>query len=145
MAEHDYPGNVRELRNLVERLAILGVGPLVTCADAEALMPRRRAAPPASSSEPTSTPTSDATPSPMPPAAPTVVVPTTRFRPGKSFRELVDEAERDIILGALTFTRDNATEAARLLDLERGHFYKKMKSLGLRRAGGETQVGAESA
>jgi DNA-binding NtrC family response regulator len=81
----------------------------------------------------------------MPPAAPTVVVPTTRFRPGKSFRELVDEAERDIILGALTFTRDNATEAARLLDLERGHFYKKMKSLGLRRAGGETQVGAESA
>lgn len=72
-----------------------------------------------------------------------MVLPTTRFRPDKSFREQVDEAERDIILGALTFTRDNATEAARLLDLERGHFYKKMKSLGLRRAGGETQLGAE--
>ncbi|MEW6431730.1 MAG: sigma-54 dependent transcriptional regulator [Myxococcota bacterium] len=142
MAEYDYPGNVRELRNLVERLAILCEGPLVSRADAEALMPRRRAAAPASiGAEASSTLPMDAAPAP---AAPTIIVPTTRFRPDKSFRELVEEAERDIILGALTFTKDNATEAARLLDLERGHFYKKMKSLGLRRAGGETQVGAES-
>ena len=64
--------------------------------------------------------------------------PAPRFRADKTFRDQVDEAEREIILGALSFTRDNATEAARLLDLERGHFYKKMKSLGLKRAGGET-------
>jgi transcriptional regulator of acetoin/glycerol metabolism len=36
-------------------------------------------------------------------------------------------------LNALAYTRDNVTEAARLLDLERGHFYKKMKALGIRR------------
>ena len=53
----------------------------------------------------------------------------------KPFRELVDDAEREIILRTLAFTRDNVTEAARLLDLERGHFYKKMKALGLRRGG----------
>ncbi|MEW5739478.1 MAG: sigma-54 dependent transcriptional regulator [Myxococcota bacterium] len=143
MAEYDYPGNVRELRNLVERLAILCEGPLVSRADADALIPRRRAVTVAQTpvgGEPITT--SAAEPPPAP--APTVVLPTTRFRPDKSFREQVDEAERDIILGALSFTRDNATEAARLLDLERGHFYKKMKSLGLRRAGGETQLGAES-
>ncbi|MCC6337383.1 MAG: sigma-54-dependent Fis family transcriptional regulator [Myxococcales bacterium] len=141
MAEYDYPGNVRELRNLVERLAILSEGPLVSRADADALMPRRRAPAVPAGTPPTEEPI--APPVAEPPPSPTVVLPTTRFRPDKSFREQVDEAERDIILGALTFTRDNATEAARLLDLERGHFYKKMKSLGLRRAGGETQLGAE--
>ena len=50
----------------------------------------------------------------------------------------VSDVNREIILGALTHTHDNATEAAKLLDLERGHFYKKMKALGLKRAGGET-------
>src|SRR5262249_44300900 len=51
----------------------------------------------------------------------------------KPFRDLVDDAEREIILRTLAFTRDNATEAARLLDLERAHFHKKMKALGIRR------------
>jgi DNA-binding NtrC family response regulator len=81
----------------------------------------------------------------MPPPAPisTPALPAPRYRADKTFRDQVEEAEREIILGALAFSRDNATEAARLLDLERGHFYKKMKSLGLKRAGGETQMGAE--
>jgi DNA-binding NtrC family response regulator len=51
----------------------------------------------------------------------------------KPFRDQVEDAEREIILNALAYTRDNVTEAARLLDLERGHFYKKMKALGIRR------------
>jgi DNA-binding NtrC family response regulator len=139
MAEYDYPGNVRELRNLVERLAILCEGPLVSGAEADALLPRRRAAPAVPVTE-----GAVAAQAEPPSSSSPVVLPVTRFRPDKSFRELVDEAERDIILGALAFTKDNATEAARLLDLERGHFYKKMKSLGLRRAGGETQLGTES-
>jgi DNA-binding NtrC family response regulator len=141
MQEYEYPGNVRELRNLVERLAILCEGPLVTGAEAEALLPRRRFSPapqPVSSS-------GDAHPPVMPPPAPisTPALPAPRYRADKTFRDQVEEAEREIILGALAFSRDNATEAARLLDLERGHFYKKMKSLGLKRAGGETQMGAE--
>jgi|APLak6261679142_1056127.scaffolds.fasta_scaffold00004_92 DNA-binding NtrC family response regulator len=141
MQEYEYPGNVRELRNLVERLAILCEGPLVTGAEAEALLPRRRFSappPPVGSS-------GDAHPPVMPPPAPisTPALPAPRYRADKTFRDQVEEAEREIILGALAFSRDNATEAARLLDLERGHFYKKMKSLGLKRAGGETQMGAE--
>jgi two-component system, NtrC family, nitrogen regulation response regulator NtrX len=97
-------------------------------------------------------PTTDKTPAlgdaSLPPTSPAIkipetVKPITRFQHDKSFRDQVDEAERDIILGALAFTRDNATEAARLLDLERGHFYKKMKSLGLKRAGGETTSSSE--
>ena len=136
MTAYDYPGNVRELRNLVERFAILCEGPLVTGAEADALLPRRRNVP-AGTTVPVETSTA---PAPLPVPA----LPAPRYRADKTFRDQVEEAEREIILGALSFSRDNATEAARLLDLERGHFYKKMKSLGLKRAGGETQMSAES-
>jgi DNA-binding NtrC family response regulator len=53
----------------------------------------------------------------------------------RPFREQVEDAEREILLFALAHTQDNVTEAARLLDLERGHFYKKLKALGLKRGG----------
>jgi len=129
LSSHDYPGNVRELRNLVERLAILCEGPEVSHAEARELLggPRLRPALPTAAAS--SGGAAPAEPAP-PPAAPTV--PAVGSKP---FRDLVDDAEREIILRTLAFTRDNVTEAARLLDLERGHFYKKMKALGLRRGG----------
>jgi DNA-binding NtrC family response regulator len=143
--DYEYPGNVRELRNLVERLAILSEGPIVAGPEAEALLPRRRGV----SVHAQPTPETLAPPQPRAELAPQAVTPTpmptlARFRHDKTFRDQVEEAEREIILGALSFTKDNATEAARLLDLERGHFYKKMKSLGLRRTGGETTTLSES-
>ena len=140
MADYDYPGNVRELRNLVERLAILCEGPIVSGAEIDALMPRKRAGGAPSQSMPVAEPSNAAAAVVQVAPSPTVAAPAVRFRPDKTFRDQVEEAEREIILGALQFSRDNATEAARILDLERGHFYKKMKSLGLKRAGGETHA-----
>ena len=118
-----FPGNVRELKNLVERLAILADGPEVSLAVARELLPpaQSRAA-----CRGVRRPVETQAP-PAPTGAPVVG--------SKPFRELVDDAERAIILRTLAFTGDNVTEAARLLDLERGHFYKKMKALGLRRSG----------
>ncbi len=103
---HDWPGNVRELRNLVERLAILCDGPEISADDVAAVLPGAR--------------------KPR----------TDRFRPGASFHELVDEAEREIILGALDAHGDNVSDTARTLGLERSHLYKKMRALGIKRGGG---------
>ncbi|HTN52774.1 MAG TPA: sigma-54 dependent transcriptional regulator [Anaeromyxobacter sp.] len=102
---HDWPGNVRELRNLVERLAILCDGPEISADDAAAVLPGTRR------------PRTD------------------RFRTGAGFHELVEEAEREIILGALDAHQDNVSDTARALGLERSHLYKKMRALGIKRGG----------
>ncbi|BDG04913.1 sigma-54-dependent transcriptional regulator [Anaeromyxobacter oryzae] len=104
---HGWPGNVRELRNLVERLAILCDGPEISADDVATVLPDARK------------PRAD------------------RFRAGASFHELVDEAEREIILGALDAHGDNVSDTARTLGLERSHLYKKMRGLGIKRGTGE--------
>ena len=142
LASYDYPGNVRELRNLVERLAILCEGPAISRPEVEDLLPRARGttanrpsvAMPMIVSQPQAS--YDAHTNGHPATGNTGI----RFRADKPFRDQVEDAERDIIVAALQHTRDNVTEAARILDLERGHFYKKMKALGLRRGKEEVAV-----
>ncbi len=104
---HEWPGNVRELRNLVERLAILCDGPEISADDVSDVLPGARR--------------------PR----------TERFRAGASFHDLVEEAEREIVLGALDAHADNVSDTARTLGLERSHLYKKMRALGIRRGEGE--------
>ncbi len=100
---HEWPGNVRELRNLVERVAILCDGPVLGTDDVTGVLPGARK------------PRED------------------RLREGASFHDLVEEAEREIILAALAKNGDNVSETARVLGLERSHLYKKMKGLGIRK------------
>jgi DNA-binding NtrC family response regulator len=104
---HEWPGNVRELRNLVERLAILCDGPEIGADDVAGVLPGARR------------PRAD------------------RFRAGASFHDLVEEAEREIILAALDAHGDNVSDTARALGLERSHLYKKMRALGIRRGEAE--------
>jgi DNA-binding NtrC family response regulator len=106
LQSHEWPGNVRELRNLVERLAILCDGPEIGAADVAAVLPGAR--------------------KPRP----------DRLRAGASFHDLVEEAEREIILAALEVQKDNVSDTARALGLERSHLYKKMRALGIRREEG---------
>ncbi len=103
LVRYDYPGNVRELKNLVERLVILTPDIEISERDARALLPLG----PASEVD-------------------------TAYTPGRSLRDMLDDAERALIRKALEHHQSNVTATADALGLERSHLYKKMRALGLR-------------
>ena len=94
-------GNVRELKNVVERALILCDGDPI---EAESL---RVALPAAAAPRPGAIPTEG------------------------PLRDLVEAYERDVIKERLRASGGHATAAARSLDLERSHLYKKCKALGI--------------
>jgi DNA-binding NtrC family response regulator len=102
LAAYSFPGNVRELRNLVERLVILTPDDVIRDGDVRACLPG---------------------------GAPRAV---GLYRPGVPFRVLVEEAERVILQDALGHHGGQMAATARALDLERSHLYKKARALGLR-------------
>jgi DNA-binding NtrC family response regulator len=112
LASYSFPGNVRELRNLIERLVILTPIDTIDEEDVKASLPGGHA-----------------------PKA------TGLYRPNVPFRVLVDEAERAILVDALAHHGGQMAATARGLDLERSHLYKKARALGLRGAekGGEEE------
>jgi DNA-binding NtrC family response regulator len=103
LAAYSFPGNVRELRNLIERLVILTPDDVIREDDVKTCLPGGTAA-----------------------------KATGLYRPGVPFRVLVEEAERVIIQDALTQHSGQMAATARALDLERSHLYKKARALGLR-------------
>lgn len=103
LTAYDYPGNVRELRNMIERLVILTRDAEISEREARALLPGQKA-----SSEQAS------------------------YTPGKSLRELLEDTERALIRQALDHHQQNVSATADALGLERSHLYKKMRALGLR-------------
>ncbi len=111
LVRHPFPGNVRELKNLVERLVILTPGDTITEDDVRMALPAVAGA--AASSRDGS------------------------YAPGVGWHKLIESAERDLVLRALEHHKGNATHAARDLGLERSHFYKKMRALGIKRPGAQ--------
>jgi DNA-binding NtrC family response regulator len=107
LAEHDFPGNVRELRNLVERLVILAEGEIVKAEEVAAGLGRVRSR-------------ADNNASP--------------YREGVPLRDLLADAERIIIEQALARHDWNMAETARSLGLERSHLYKKAKAHKIERS-----------
>jgi two-component system response regulator HydG len=107
LAQYDWPGNVRQLENLVERLAILCQSPFV---GADLLPPELRTnraiAPAVSASSGES------------------VLPTSSTDSGL---RPIDEMERRAICEALQRTAGNVREAARLLGMGQATVYRKLK------------------
>ena len=99
--QHEWPGNVRELKNVVERLVIL-------TGDAEVI-----------------------TEADVGDALPRVKAVKTEFSRGTPFKDLVNAAEREIIMAALDANDHHVSNTARELQLERSHLYKKMRALGI--------------
>src|SRR5690606_32402150 len=101
LCRYDYPGNVRELRNLVERLVILTAGDSITEADARASVPIAGGGGGGGG----------------------------YYRPGTALKIIMEEVERDVITRALEHHQGHITNTAADLGLERSHLYKKMKAL----------------
>jgi DNA-binding NtrC family response regulator len=112
LAGHDYPGNVRELRNLVERLALVAGEETITGEEARVVLPGA----PAPSLETSVARPGDASP-------PSGGKPT--------LREILVAAERAALTAALERNRWQMAKTARELGLERSHLYKKLKALGI--------------
>jgi DNA-binding NtrC family response regulator len=103
LAAYSFPGNVRELRNLIERLVILTPDDVIRADDVKNCLPGSGGA-----------------------------KATGIYRSGVPFRVLAEEAERVILQEALAQHGGQMAATARALDLERSHLYKKARALGLR-------------
>lgn len=106
LQQYDYPGNVRELQNLMERLVILVDAMSIGAEDIQRALPLGGR---------------------VPAEAPTAFSAPTNG----SYREQLEAAERRILSSALAQFRGNVAEAARALQLERSHLYKKCRALGM--------------
>lgn len=109
LRRHEWPGNVADLENLIERVVLLAHGPRIEVDEVLKAMQEsstNRVAPP----------------------------PRSRGRVAPSIRplkEALEEPEKRIILQALEALNWNRQETARVLDINRTTLYKKMKKYGL--------------
>jgi two-component system, NtrC family, nitrogen regulation response regulator NtrX len=107
LTRYRWPGNIRELANIVERVSILHAGGQVDEEAIRAVLPVERAAASA--------------PSPLPdPAA-----------LEHSLSDTLDEYERTLIARALSMAEGNVAEAARRLKTDRPNLYRRMRRLGI--------------
>jgi DNA-binding NtrC family response regulator len=104
LKNHDFPGNVRELKNMVERLAILYSGEAIGVDQIAEMVasPRGKS-----------------------------VFPERLYRPDTALKELLRDAERRIIGEAIAAHGNSKSAAAQALGTDRSFFYKKCRQLGI--------------
>ena len=111
LAKYDFPGNVRELRNLIERAYILGRGEEITAADLPIEGPLGE--PPVS-------------------AGATPYCWLHRLPDQFDLRATLERVESMLLLRALKDSEGNQAEAARRLGISRSDMNYKIRKLGLR-------------
>jgi len=116
LTAHDWPGNIRELKNAVERLLILASGPSVTQQDVERIVGKGEGDGGKGSS--VGTGGGDAA-----------------WLRAATFEEFKQAAERAFLLGKLQEHDWNVSETARTLQMPRSNLYKKIERYGLARGG----------
>ena len=100
---HSWPGNIRELRNVIERVLLFAEGDVITAATVRTALP---------------TATSTATVSGSMPSAGTLA-------------QRAEQFERQVILDEIKRQNYHITNTAKALGLERSHLYKKCQQLGI--------------
>lgn len=117
LSAHSWPGNLRELRALVQRLLVLGGDEDIAAAEVEAALGRRAPAP----------------------AAANEAVAETGFRPDfeQPLREARDQFERAYLLHWLEQSEGSVGKLAKSVGMERTHLYRKLRDLGIELRGGK--------
>jgi two-component system, NtrC family, nitrogen regulation response regulator NtrX len=110
---YDWPGNIRELKNAVERLLILAAGDTVMPADVERLVGKGDGGRGKASGDRAGVP----------------------WQAAVTFEEFKQAAERSFLLAKLEEHDWNVSETARTLDMPRSNLYKKIERYGLARGG----------
>ena len=113
LTAHDWAGNIRELKNAVERLLILTSGPTVTQSDVERIMGKSDGGR----------------------GKGTGVGGDAAWLRVATFEEFKQAAERAFLLGKLQEHDWNVSETARTLQMPRSNLYKKIERYGLARGG----------
>ncbi len=104
LQRHDWPGNIRELRNLIERLLIMAPKPVIDAADVEMFLQGR---------------------------APTGVQTFSVGTNYASLREARNVFEREVISQKLKENNWNVSKTADELQIERSHLHRKIKLLNV--------------
>ena len=141
LVAHPWPGNIRELENVLERTILFAEGPTIHARDLPPEISAPTVATPAPAPAPV--PEADSAPSaaiPPEPSTPTYATPPAATTPvpgaAGSLKELVkqetERLERELIQRALDETGGNVTQAARRLKISRKSLQNKMKEFGLR-------------
>ncbi|HEY4156637.1 MAG TPA: sigma-54 dependent transcriptional regulator [Polyangiaceae bacterium] len=113
LVAYPWPGNIRELENVIERAVLFSDGANLKSSDLPSEMQG------ASTPEPPST-------------TPTADVATRSDGLKEQVKAAMSRLERELIIKALAQTTGNVTHAARLLKISRKGLQLKMKELGLR-------------
>jgi Nif-specific regulatory protein len=121
LTSHHWPGNIRELENVLERTLLFAAGPRISAADLPPEL-QKEAAPAVAAAGPGSGPI---TPSQAPAA-------TGATSLKEIVRQETERVERELIVRALEETGGNVTRAARKLKISRKSLQNKMKDFGLR-------------
>jgi formate hydrogenlyase transcriptional activator len=107
LARYSWPGNIRELRNAVERALILAPGKVVTAADVERLLPTEE--------------------------GPATGGTSIEAAPGQTFEAFREESEKQFLIQKLREHEWNVSETARAIKMPRSNLYKKIERHGINR------------
>ena len=107
LMREDWPGNVRQLRNVIEQLAILAPNPVLRAEDVARAVG----------------------------SATTTATPEDPYRAVPTFEEFKDTAEHDFLKRRLEENGWNVKRTAELLGMQRSNLYKKIDKYGLKKPG----------
>jgi two-component system, NtrC family, nitrogen regulation response regulator NtrX len=103
LRRYSWPGNLRELRNVVERLVLLAGEDPVAAADVRLVLPASHGKSPSADSGPAT----------------------------GTLAERTEQFEREVLLAEIHRQNFHMTNVARAMGLERSHLYKKCQQLGI--------------